>query len=62
MLRARSVAAKGTDRVRDGHDCLAGWLDDPEVAALATHVLVTGEESPRRTAERVVAIARRASG
>ena len=62
VLRARSVAEKGTDWVRDGHDFLAGWLDDPGAAALATHVLVTDGEPSGRTAERVVAIARRASG
>lgn len=58
VLRARSVATKGTDWVRDGHDFLAGWLDDPAPRALATHVLVTGDEPPARTADRVVAIAR----
>jgi hypothetical protein len=58
VLRARSLAAKGTDWVRDGRDFLAGWLDDPAPRALATHVLVTGDEAPARTAERVVAIAR----
>lgn len=58
VLRARSLATKGTDWVRDGHDFLAGWLDDPAPRALATHVLVTGEEPPARTADRVRAIAR----
>lgn len=57
-LRSRSVATKGTDWIRDGHDFLAGWLDDPAVRGLATHVLVTGDEPPARTAERVAAIAR----
>lgn len=62
VLRARSVASKGTDWVRDGHDFLAGWLDDPAPRALATHVLVTGDEGPARTAERVAAIARDGTG
>lgn len=58
VLRDRSLATKGTDWVRDGHDFLADWLDDPAVRTLATHVLVTGDESPARAAARVVAIAR----
>lgn len=58
VLRARAVATKGTDWARDGHDFLAGWLDDPGVRALATDVLVTGDEQPARTAERVAATAR----
>lgn len=58
VLRERAVAAKGTDWVRDGHDFLAGWLDDPAVRELATDVLVTGDEPPGSTARRVAAIAR----
>lgn len=58
VLRARSLATKGTDWVRDGHDFLAGWLADPEVRSLATHVVVTGDEPPGLTAERVARLVR----
>jgi shikimate kinase len=58
VLRARSLADKGTDWVRDGHDFLAGWVADPAVRALATHVVVTGDEPPGRTAERLARLVR----
>ncbi|WP_435737530.1 AAA family ATPase [Cellulosimicrobium sp. PMB13] len=55
-LRRRSVASKGTDWVRDGHDLLAGWLDDAGTRALATTVLVTGTEAPDAAAARLAAL------
>lgn len=58
VLRARSLADKGTGWVRDGHDFLAGWVADPAVGALASHVVVTGDEPPGRTAERVARLVR----
>uniref|UniRef100_UPI001C308444 hypothetical protein n=1 Tax=Cellulomonas sp. GbtcB1 TaxID=2824746 RepID=UPI001C308444 len=44
------------------HDFLAGWLDASAPRALATHVLVPGDEGPARTAERGAAIARDGTG
>ena len=52
-LRERSVATKGTDWVRDGHDLLAGWVDDPGTRALATSTLVTGAQTPDAAAARL---------
>jgi hypothetical protein len=45
-LRRRCVATKGTDWVRDGHDLLAAWLDDPGTRSLATSTFVTGVRRP----------------
>ncbi|WP_251152745.1 hypothetical protein [Cellulosimicrobium sp. Marseille-Q4280] len=55
-LRRRSLASKGTDWVRDGHDLLAGWLDDVGSRALASAVLVTGSDSPDAAAARLAAL------
>ncbi|MFC8922135.1 shikimate kinase [Cellulosimicrobium sp. NPDC057127] len=49
-LRRRSVATKGTDWVRDGHDLLAAWLDDPGTRSLATATLVTRGRTPDASA------------
>ncbi|MGP7959214.1 shikimate kinase [Sanguibacter sp. A247] len=52
-LRTRSRESKGTDWVRDGHDFLAEWFDDPGTRALATMTVVTGHESPAHTVSRL---------
>lgn len=57
-LRRRSVAAKGTDWVRDGHDLLAGWVDDAGTRSLATSMFVTGDEPPGASAGRLAALVR----
>lgn len=62
VLRPRSLAEKGTDWLRDGYDFLARWLDDPTTREVATDVLVTGDEAPRRTAERVLDLVRTRRG
>lgn len=62
VLRARSLAEKGTDWLRDGCDFLARWLDDPTTRTVATDVLVTGDETPRRTADRVLELVRTRQG
>lgn len=53
-LRERSVATKGTDWIRSGHDFLAEWFDDAGTRSLATHVVYTEGESPQATAARLV--------
>jgi len=53
VLRARSVASKGTDWVRDGHDFLAEWFDDPGTRSLAHRTFVTGTEDPAASARRL---------
>ncbi|WP_179951087.1 shikimate kinase [Xylanimonas oleitrophica] len=53
VLRARSVVTAGTDRVYDGNDLLARWLDEPVVREAATVVVGTGREAPAVTAERL---------
>ncbi|WP_157759606.1 hypothetical protein [Cellulosimicrobium cellulans] len=54
MLRARSVAAKGTDWVRDGHDFLAEWFDDAGTRGLAHRTFLTGADDPAASARRLV--------
>ncbi|MFJ2520804.1 shikimate kinase [Cellulosimicrobium cellulans] len=56
VLRARSVASKGTDWVRDGHDFLAEWFDDVGTRDLAHRTFVTGAEEPGASARRLVAL------
>ena len=55
VLRSRSLAAKGTDWVRDGHDFLAEWFDDVGTRDLAHRTFVTGAEDPGASARRLVA-------
>lgn len=55
-LRHRSLADKGTDWIAGGHDFLAEWYDDPGAREIATGVLVTAGQTPRKSAERVVAL------
>ncbi|MCK0117297.1 hypothetical protein MWU57_09650 [Isoptericola sp. S6320L] len=55
-LRHRSLADKGTDWISGGHDFLAEWYDDPGAREIATGVLVTAGQTPRKSAERVVAL------
>ncbi|QJW37286.1 shikimate kinase [Cellulosimicrobium protaetiae] len=55
VLRARSVASKGTDWVRDGHDFLAEWFDDVGTRDLAHRTFVTGPEDAGASARRLVA-------
>lgn len=57
-LRRRSLAAKGTDWVRDGHDLLAGWVDDAGTRSLATSTFVTGDEPPGASAGRLATLVR----
>ncbi|WP_171905265.1 shikimate kinase [Cellulosimicrobium cellulans] len=57
-LRRRSLASKGTDWVRDGHDLLAGWVDDAGTRSLATSTFVTGGEPPGASAGRLAALVR----
>lgn len=53
-LRNRSLSSKGTDWVNSGHDFLAEWLDDKGTRVLATEIIITGNEVPEATAERIV--------
>ncbi|MGH3353215.1 MAG: shikimate kinase [Nocardioides sp.] len=57
VLRTRSVAATGSDRIHDGHDLLAEWLDDPVVSDLDTHTVYTDDDLLAQTARAVVAAA-----
>lgn len=54
VLRTRSIAATGSDRIHDGHDLLAEWLDDPVVSDLATHTVYTYDDLPAQTAHALV--------
>lgn len=54
-LRARSLATKGTGWVVDGHDLLAGWVDDTGVRALARRTVHTDGLDPDETADLVLA-------
>jgi len=54
VLRARSVASKGTDWVRDGHDFLAEWFDDAGTRGLAHRTFLTGADDPAASARRLV--------
>ena len=57
-LRARSLATKGTDWVVDGHDLLAGWVDqwvdDAGVRALARRTVHTEGLDPEQTTDLVL--------
>lgn len=53
-LRRRSIATKSTDWVSGEHDFLAEWLDDQGSRAMATAVVITGEETPEQTAARIL--------
>jgi hypothetical protein len=59
VLRARSLAAKGTDWVADGYDFLAGWVDewvdDAGARALARRTVHTDGLDPDQTADLVLA-------
>lgn len=55
VLRARSLAGKGTDWRPAGHDFLAEWFDDPGTRSLAHRTFVTGTEDPAASARRLVA-------
>lgn len=59
-LRARSLESKATDWIRSGHDFLAEWIDDEGTHELATETLITNDEAPETSAERVVALLSRA--
>lgn len=52
-LRRRSLAAKGTTWVSDGHDFLAEWLDNEGNRRLATTTVITNGEAPTDTARRI---------
>ncbi|MEV7974067.1 shikimate kinase [Cellulomonas sp. NPDC089187] len=56
VLRERCRADKGTEWVRDGHDFLAQWWADPHPRRWATDLVITGDEGPAATAERVLAL------
>ncbi|GAA1409242.1 hypothetical protein AUR04nite_22760 [Glutamicibacter uratoxydans] len=55
ILRNRSVASKNTDWIRESHDFLAQWLDDPLARRLATTTLHTDGDSPLQSAQRLLA-------
>lgn len=55
ILRERSIASKNTDWIRESHDFLAQWLDDPFTRMLATTTLYTEGESPQQSAQRLLA-------
>lgn len=55
ILRSRSIASKNTDWIRESHDFLAQWLDDPLSRKLATTTLYTETESPQQSAQRLLA-------
>ncbi|SMF49291.1 shikimate kinase [Streptomyces sp. Amel2xC10] len=54
VLRRRCEADKGRSWVVDGHDFLAHWLDDAGARLVATRTIHTGDESPDRTAARLI--------
>lgn len=54
VLRARSVASKGTDWVRDGHDFLAEWFDDVGTRGLAHRTFLTLADDPAACARRLL--------
>ncbi len=54
VLRARSVASKGTDWVRDGHDFLAEWFDDVGTRGLAHRTFLTLADDPAASARRLL--------
>ncbi|GHG54775.1 hypothetical protein GCM10011331_20830 [Flavimobilis marinus] len=56
LLRARSLASKGTTWTYDGHDLLAEWLDDAGTRSLATEIVYSGDETPATTAHRVAGL------
>jgi shikimate kinase len=56
VLRERCLATKGRPWIVDGHDFLAGWLDDPGPRQAATRTLHTGDDSPAQTADRLLAL------
>jgi hypothetical protein len=55
ILRERSIAAKDTDWIRDGHDFLDQWITDPFNRAVSTSVLYTGGLTPEQAAASIVA-------
>lgn len=59
VLRARCVAEKGTAwRVGD-EDWLAMWLTDGRDESVATHVVLTGDDTPAETVAAVAALGSR---
>lgn len=56
ILRARSIATKDTDWIRDGHDFLEEWLLDAKAKSLATHVLHTDGKSLEQCVRDLVTI------
>ncbi|MGY0018894.1 shikimate kinase [Streptomyces sp. YJ-C3] len=55
VLRQRCTADKGRSWIVDGHDFLAHWLDDPGAGPVTTRTVHTGDETPDRTATRLLA-------
>ncbi|WP_367125456.1 shikimate kinase [Streptomyces phytohabitans] len=53
-LRRRCTTDKGRSWIIDGHDFLAHWLDDPGAQLVATRTIYTGDETPDRTAQRLL--------
>lgn len=62
ILRERSILVKGTDWIRESHDFLAQWLDDPLSRKMATATLYTAGETPQQTASRFIGSLRRQAG
>jgi hypothetical protein len=54
VLRQRCIASKGGPWIDDGHDFLAGWLDDPTTGAVATRTVFTFDETPDQTTTRLL--------
>lgn len=59
VLRERCLADKGTAWTVGDEDWLALWLTDGRDEAVATHVVVTGDQTPQETAAAVAALGRR---
>ncbi len=54
VLRRRCTTSKGRSWVIDGHDFLAGWIDDPGTRTVATRTVHTLGETPAQTAARLL--------
>lgn len=62
VLRERSVEAKGTDWIREGHDFLADWVAEPLNRVVATSVLYTDGLTPEQAAGSIVSDVARHAG
>ncbi|MFG2886490.1 shikimate kinase [Streptomyces sp. NPDC048297] len=54
VLRQRCAVGKGRSWIIDGHDFLAHWLDDQGTRLIATRTFHTLDETPARSATRLL--------